>query len=250
MNRKKFRTRGTLFNETHRNEYFVPSTKLFHDFNQQLLKRYSLSDSLIIKADVAFITPVNGPGSSTIYQVSLSNGEIAYARSVVSAIGNANLKRVPLWAQDLRVSGYQDKIVHAWEMNQNCIHDIDANSGESTIAQNSSKSLDECKICQFGKFTDNGEIRKSSKNSRRKKLKSRNPEKHAVPKAKSLQNLTPAKRPSMYLPIEIPADIEAKLQSPNHRPKLLIVGGGLTAAQLARVAVGRGFEEVPLFLLT
>ena len=158
-----------MFNNRDREQFYTPSRELFDDFCQSLVDRYDLH-GMIKQGTVTKLSKQEG-----VFAVELGE-EVVFAKRVVCALGNTNVKNIPEWAV-----GYPD-ISHA----------ID--------------------------FIDR-------------------PISIPVSVQTKLNQQTPSDPP--------PTSGKSPLKKPANA-RLLVVGGGLTSAQLVQQALDRGFKDVTL----
>lgn len=133
-NKKGKKGNGNL-KENDRNQFYTPSQSLFSDFCNSLVDRYFLSD-LVIQGWVQDILPVEKDSKSTIFKIRykksiVSYGENAccsktvekvilkevYAKTVVCALGNANIPQFPAFVMNLPDKTYpSSRLVHSTEL--------------------------------------------------------------------------------------------------------------------------------------
>jgi hypothetical protein len=164
------------FNPADRDLFYTPSKTLFSEFCDDLVDRYQLHD-IVVKGVCENIDKIKD-----VFHVSYSTStstETVFAKAVVSAIGNTNLKNIPEFVKNIKTVYPENRIAHAYD-------------------------FIECLRSEHDEFvSDHKEI--------------------------------------------IPKGLELKLKS-DQMSTLLVVGGGLTSAQLVDIGIKRGFKRVVLLM--
>lgn len=101
-NGKKQKRQGfkTLFNERERQNFVIPSTRLFHDFCRDLIERHELQNAVTAGKVTQIIPEKNDEGLVESFLVSLEIGsehQILRAKKVAVCVGMMNIPRFPAW---------------------------------------------------------------------------------------------------------------------------------------------------------
>ncbi|KXS18743.1 hypothetical protein M427DRAFT_198653 [Gonapodya prolifera JEL478] len=201
--------RPTNFNQRDREQFHSPSTRLFADFCASLVDRYNLYDMVVrgvcTGVDVVPSSSSSAPRFRVTYQCtesSCTHTVTLFAKSVVAAVGNNNMSRVPDFVRSIQGQYPASRICHASEFVDQC---LDGGDSEEAAATESTRPES---------FADPGPDMASAT---------------ATPNHDTTAALAHPSPPTLTR-------------------TLLIVGGGLTSAQMVDVALARGFTSVALIL--
>ncbi|MEM6751811.1 MAG: FAD/NAD(P)-binding protein [Cyanobacteria bacterium P01_C01_bin.38] len=102
------------FAESRSNEFFspydLPGTRLFHDFCQDVIRRWDL-ENIVIGEKITRIQPLNNPLGSS-FRLWLDSGKSILARRVVLATGSSQLQ-IPDWISQINQNYPSDKLCHS-----------------------------------------------------------------------------------------------------------------------------------------
>jgi len=112
--------RGKPGSTEYRGPYQAPSTKLFHDYHDHLIKSYNL-DELLYKGSVSSISPIKGSTEEgPSYELYLGDGSVLKSRRVVCALGPMFQTGEVFWETSLRRelgdNFPSDRLLHAQEI--------------------------------------------------------------------------------------------------------------------------------------
>jgi hypothetical protein len=217
------------FNELDRESLLLPSSKLFNDFNEALILRYKLQDK-VTQGKVVAIEPhcVDETASSgddvrpanVISHVKWRNSDgvlqCIQAKSVVVAIGNTNMAQVPKWVhlQDDKLGSYPaEALLHS--------HQLPQLSAQSKTAKTETAEA-------------NGDLA-ASPCVPNKNLSGTGSDKHNV--APTFAQPAPE---NFFASISALSEKEVALGDLFKHQRVLVVGGGLTAAHIALLALRQG----------
>ncbi|MEA5462377.1 SidA/IucD/PvdA family monooxygenase [Leptothoe sp. PORK10 BA2] len=103
-----------MFAESRADELFppydLPGTQLFHDFSQEVIRRWQLEDR-VIPAQVEQLEPIRQQGRQR-FRLTLADGQVLTARRVVLAIAGG-VPHLPNWAKALPQSYPPDRLCHS-----------------------------------------------------------------------------------------------------------------------------------------
>ncbi len=93
--------------------YDLPGTQLFHDFCQEVIRRWQLQDR-VVPAQVEHLEPIRKQGRQR-FRLTLTNGEVLIARRVVLAIAGG-IPHLPTWAQALPRTYPPERLCHSHQV--------------------------------------------------------------------------------------------------------------------------------------
>ncbi|KAI8471948.1 MAG: hypothetical protein J3K34DRAFT_520149 [Monoraphidium minutum] len=96
--------------------FHTPGSALFEDHCADCVRRYCV-DNVVQKGRVAHVEPVFGAdGRVSHTRVTLEDGRALEARRVVLGIGSTNLKRLPPFASEAAAAAPAGRVMHAWDL--------------------------------------------------------------------------------------------------------------------------------------
>jgi len=96
-------------NNADRYKFVRPSTELYHNFCDSIVKKHQLQNR-IIKDVVTDVVP--DPETGKEFKVHLKSGKTLVARNVVLAVGNTCIPRLPVWAKEIK----NNMCEHIWDV--------------------------------------------------------------------------------------------------------------------------------------
>ena len=93
--------------------YDLPGTQLFHDFCQEVIRRWQLQDR-VVPSQVEQLEPIRKQGRQR-FRLTLTNGEVLIARRVVLAIAGG-IPHLPTWAQSLPRTYPPERLCHSHQV--------------------------------------------------------------------------------------------------------------------------------------
>jgi len=90
--------------------YDLPGTRLFHDFCEDVIRRWDL-ENIVIGEKITRIQPLDNPFTSQ-FRLWLGSGKSVLARRVVLATGSSQMQ-IPDWVSQINQSYPEDKLCHS-----------------------------------------------------------------------------------------------------------------------------------------
>ncbi|KAJ3417261.1 hypothetical protein HDV05_005717 [Chytridiales sp. JEL 0842] len=201
------------FTPNDRRQFYTPSTSLFTDFCTHLLDRYFLHD-LLHQGNVTSILPILSPTSKSptkfIVKTISNDGtqQEFHTRRVVLALGNTNIPNIPPWARAVPKDSFPS---------QRLVHALDfvdclKEGGEHAGCKKDIVPEDLAPLLEAGKVEK------------------------------------PAACAGILKKNAVDASMKCTVSDEVPPVRILVVGGGLTSAQLVDLAVKRGCKDVHLIM--